>query len=343
MSGLKKGVPSSESFVSRKVLGSIINYAISRNLKGYYIPLCFSPDSVSDSVQASFNQTAIPGGSAPQITYSNTGARQVSFSITLPLDYIPPNSSYTSFEEYLDSFRALVYPKYLSSGKVESPHCRLSLSNIILDGVCSNCSIEYKTDRVAEDGSMAAVVSLSFMEVLGSYVSIADAAFIANSKSTISNSNISNTSISLNTEETYTGPELKAATCSISLLGPERTSISSSGGLKTANQKGRWFDQGVTYTNEDYYTVKKFYGCVDNGPVNAVYSINIDPSGNNHYCTVDSSGKVKVKLQASLFDSNVLYVQGQVNTYFIIYVPLSNANKYETNSFKVRYIEIKMV
>ena len=163
MKGLVKGVP--KHFQSNFV-GSITNFAIDTGVKGRVIPFVFSPESLTDTVQASFTQQAIPGSSGPQVTYSSTGARTVSFSLNLPLDYLPPNSLFEDFEDYLNAFRALVYPRYSAAGgKVESPHCKLVMSNIDIDGVCQNCSIEYKTDRYANDGSMSASVSLSFLEV----------------------------------------------------------------------------------------------------------------------------------------------------------------------------------
>ncbi|MBO7615056.1 MAG: hypothetical protein J6T15_05110 [Bacilli bacterium] len=144
----------------------IENKTIKEGEKGRIIPLIFSPQSLSDTVTASFNQQSIPGGSAPVITYSSTGARTVSMELLIPIDYLPPGSLYSNTEEYLNAFRALVYPGY-SEARVIAPNCYLHLTNIDLDGVCTQCGISYKPDqRFGIDGALGADVSLSFTEVL---------------------------------------------------------------------------------------------------------------------------------------------------------------------------------
>ena len=143
----------------------IINNLIPDGSKGHYIPLMFSPNSISDSVATSYNSQAIPGGSAPVVTYSSTGARQVSIDFFVPIDYLPSNTSYENTEEYLNALRALMYPKY-SGNVVKSPSCTLYLTNITIDGVCTQCNISYKTDqRYGNDGALGAEVSLTIMEV----------------------------------------------------------------------------------------------------------------------------------------------------------------------------------
>ncbi len=149
-------------------------YIINKALGDMKIPILFSPNSISDNVGASFNQQAIPGGSAPAITYSNTGARTVSIDFFVPIDYLPPGTQFENTEEYLNALRALVYPKYIGA-KVKSPNCSLHLTNITLDGVCTQCNISYKADqRYGNDGALGAEVSLSFLEVLDYAISNSD-------------------------------------------------------------------------------------------------------------------------------------------------------------------------
>ena len=76
------------------------NKNIPAGSKGRRIPLLFSPSSISDGISASFNQESIPGGSAPVITYSSTGARTVSIDFFVPIDYLPPNTDFNNTEEY---------------------------------------------------------------------------------------------------------------------------------------------------------------------------------------------------------------------------------------------------
>ena len=138
------------------------------------IPILFSPNSISDNVGATFNQQSIPGGSAPAITYSNTGARTVSIDFFVPIDYLPPNTSYANTEEYLNDLRSLVYPKYVGA-KITPPECSLHLTNIVIDGVCTQCNISYKTEqKYGSDGALGADVSLSFLEVLPKAISSGD-------------------------------------------------------------------------------------------------------------------------------------------------------------------------
>lgn len=165
--GIHKGNPSTAT----KYGGYIINTNIAEGKKGHEIPFLFSPDSLSDNVSASYSQNSLPGSSAPQITYTNTGARQVSLSLHVSMDYLPAGSLYNNIEEYLNAFRALVYPEYSNSGIITSPNCILSLSNIYLTGVCTSCGIEYNTNKFGQLGELSANVSLSFTEVLSSKTS----------------------------------------------------------------------------------------------------------------------------------------------------------------------------
>ena len=71
MKGLVKGNPT--GFRSNFVC-TIVNYSIDEGNKGRLIPIVFSPESLSDTISANFTQTTIPGASAPQITYTATGA-----------------------------------------------------------------------------------------------------------------------------------------------------------------------------------------------------------------------------------------------------------------------------
>lgn len=141
-------------------------YIINKSMDDQKIPILFSPSSISDNIGASYNQQAIPGGSAPAITYSNTGARTVSIDFFVPIDYLPPGTSFNNTEEYLNALRALVYPRY-KGAVVTPPRCLLHLTNIEVDGVCTQCNIGYKADqRYGNDGALGAEVSISIMEVL---------------------------------------------------------------------------------------------------------------------------------------------------------------------------------
>lgn len=143
----------------------ILNKTIDVNTKGYQIPILWSPTSVSESVNASFDQQNIPGRSSPVISYSYTGARQVSISFIVTTDYLP--AGFGSVADYCNCIKALEYPKY-EGQIVTSPNSSLHLPNIDIDGVCSSVSIEYKTDRYTRDRGQSAEISLTFLEVVES-------------------------------------------------------------------------------------------------------------------------------------------------------------------------------
>lgn len=333
MKGLVRGIPKS---FQQNWVGSITNFDIEEGTKGRVIPLVFSPESLSDSVQANFQQTTIPGASAPQVTFTATGARTVSFSIVLPLDYLPPSTEYENLEDYLNAFRALVYPKYLQSGKVKSPHCKLLLSNIELDGVCSQCSIEYKVDRVANDGSLAANVSLSFIEVLDNVHNV-DAQWIANSKVNVLKGTTVTTQTSNYDEfiENSTGSVVETGKCNVAIKGNKDVYLTSSeSSLRDLINSGEWTDPGYNYNRKDKYTIKKLYGCVPNS--NAIVS-NIRYESTGFWkCTVNSN--YTVSLQSS--PPNGYQTMGEDITYFILYIPVYDGNVYEMDSMVQRNVHV---
>jgi len=335
--GLVKGNPSK---FQQNFSGLITNYAIDSGVKGRLIPFSFSPDGLSDSVNASYRQTTIPGASAPQITYSATGARTVSLSLNLPLDYLPPNSPYTNFEDYLNAFRALTYPRYsLSGGKVSSPHCQLLLPNIVLDGVCTQCGIEYKVDRVANDGSMSASISLSFMEVID-YIGQVDARWIANSKiNVLGNTTLTNQSSGTGTYTPVSNNSASNEKCNITLLGNKNIRITSKyTSLKDIMAVGQFVDPGITMTRTDKYTVRSFYGCAAS-PLNSVTNIVLDGKAGKYRCNCNDR---ETTLYPSPFATNILVAPGSTLVYFIIYVPMYDGNKFDVDSKQIRYIHVKI-
>lgn len=333
MRGLVKGIPGG---FQQNFSGLIINEAIAPETKGHQIPFTFSPTGMSDSVQASFQQTTIPGASAPQITYTSTGARVVSLSLSIPLDYLPPNSPYEDIEDYLNAFRALNYPKYsLGGGRVESPSCKLYMPNITIFGVCTQCNVEYVLDRIANDGSMSANVSLSFMEVLDNVKDV-DATWIANSKARV----LRNTVV---TSSNYNGSSSTAPSvptegreeyCTIRLLGSSDVSITSNtAGLDTIMRRGIWEDPGVTSTRKDKYFVKRYCGFVQ-GPTANITEYGF---GSQNYCICNGN---RVLLNSGV--SNSFCKPGETITYFFVYAPVYDVNKHEIDSIKVRYIHVTL-
>lgn len=157
-------------------LASMYSAYIKNNRKaegstGSVIPLLLSPNSLSETLSANYDQQNIPGHRAPIISYSYTGARQVSLSYTVVADHVP--AGYT-MNSYIQALKDLEYPTYDAS-VVYAPSCTLVLPNLSIDGVCTSVTIDYKVERTLRNGTMSAEVSLSFTEVkntLNGYVNI---------------------------------------------------------------------------------------------------------------------------------------------------------------------------
>ena len=157
-------------------LASMYSAYIKNNRKaegstGSVIPLLLSPNSLSETLSANYDQQNVPGHRAPIISYSYTGARQVSLSYTIAADHVP--AGYT-MNSYIQALKDLEYPTYDAS-VVYAPSCTLVLPNLSIDGVCTSVTIDYKVERTLRNGSMSAEVSLSFTEVkntLNGYVNI---------------------------------------------------------------------------------------------------------------------------------------------------------------------------
>lgn len=141
----------------------IRNKALPNNSKGYIIPIIFAPDSASESLSANYDQQNIPGRSAPIVSYSYTSARQVSIAFQVPADCVP--EGYNSIRDYIKAIKALEYPNYDGTGIIKSPNCELVLPNLIINGVCTSISIEYKTDRYTSNNDTSASISLTILEV----------------------------------------------------------------------------------------------------------------------------------------------------------------------------------
>ena len=142
-------------------------------LVGKIIPFIFSPSSLSDSLSVSLGMEQIPGASAPVITYSGTGARKVSLSILVSIDYVP--LGFNNTEDYINAFRELVYPIYGNRHNVITPRATLHLTNLEIQGVCDSVNVTYKVGedgRYGKDGAVAAEVALTFTEVRNSSPSV---------------------------------------------------------------------------------------------------------------------------------------------------------------------------
>lgn len=349
---IHRGVPLGLEY--NQFTNSFSNYIENLILKetdsGHRIPILFNPNSISDSISASYNQQAIPGGSAPVITYTGTGARMVSIEFSVPIHYLPPNTQFKDTEEYLNALRALVYPKYKNS-LITPPNCKLHLTNLELEGVCTQCNISYDTDKgYGSDGAVNANVSLSFMEVLKEALS----ALQVSGKTTvlqgtqskiyaprqeIKNSNAKNTK---STKGTFTGFSLKGSTfisTDLEKIGnmyrPDYTD-------EGYNANSGDFDiVRFTYTSTDQisFTGNDIYG--ENGKgKSSTYKICINGESYNNSTRVLSRNNIPTYS----YEQIVKWVSEMTFSVYVyyIYVPYINLSEYLFDKAQIRTIKVKL-
>lgn len=336
---IHKGKPRYLSKQSSSFECYIENKSLAANQKGRRIPLITSPSSVSDNIGANFNQQAIPGGSAPAITYSGTGARTVSIDFFVPKDYLPPNTDFNNTEEYLNALRALVYPRY-HEARIEPPNCILHLTNLVIDGVCTQCNINYKLDQAyGNDGALGADVSLSFMEVLDKALNN----YEVSGRTTILNSTrVGFVEESAITNGTYREPRTQFSWDSFRIKGS--TSVRCNFKKLRTNIPEENSQYVPNYSEEGYgigagdYTIVKFYYA---SPVPLTFSgLDIKGEGNEtsmlfKICidgeSYNDSSKVlnrnyipeltKKQINEETSGANTMY-------YYYIYVPCNGLNSY---------------
>ena len=325
-------------------------YIINKALGDMRIPILFSPNSISDNVGATFNQQAIPGGSAPAITYSNTGARTVSIDFFVPIDYLPPGTQFENTEEYLNALRALVYPNYIGA-KVKSPNCSLHLTNITLDGVCTQCNISYKADqRYGNDGALGAEVSLSFLEILDYALSNSDVSgkmtvLSGTEVTTYKEKPIGNSNNHSNNNNGLSWGHFKlkgSSNVSTTFKKAKSTSSTSNNTLYKPN----FIDEGCSYDSGAYTVVPFYY--VSKEPIvfsgkdiqgengdkkSALYKICIDGE------SYPNSTKELIRNQMpELTKGTINSVYHGIAYYYIIYAPYVRLDEYLFNKALIRTV-----
>jgi len=156
------GLPkNSVSWFSSYIL--VYNVANMNTLK---IPIVLSPSNVSESISASYDSQTAPGRSAPTISYSNTGARTLSFGMRVSMDMLPKGYG-KNIDLYINHLKSLLYPDYsVSGGVIRPPHCKVVIGSISIDGVCNSFSASYSNVFAKRGQFLVADVDLSFTEVL---------------------------------------------------------------------------------------------------------------------------------------------------------------------------------
>lgn len=140
------------------------------------LPLPTLPTSVSEAISLNTNDQAIVARSAPIVSYINTNARTLSFTIGLSDEYMPnrtDGSQYT-LHEYVNALKSLEYPNY-KDAEVVVPQVIVKVANISLAGICTGVNITWNGPvsnaiyKGANKGTFTrADVSLQFKEVMNS-------------------------------------------------------------------------------------------------------------------------------------------------------------------------------
>lgn len=142
------------------------NYIIFHHTgKSFIIPV--DPDSVADSMSASFAQNHPLSRSAPIYSYQNSGPRSVQVSFTLHRDLCKefnPNSE-DAVEELVNNLEGMVLPDYNSASKVVNPPI-VSLKirdEIFITGIVQNVGKSFNLPLLNYNGNYKyAIVNLNF-------------------------------------------------------------------------------------------------------------------------------------------------------------------------------------
>ena len=112
------------------MLKLIENYIYFYNIDKYCV-LPQYPESLSDQMSATFNQSTILGRSAPIYTYTGSGPRSITFSFTLHRDLMTDvNLAENSLgieegsdviEELIKTIEAAALPRYVNASKAVNP------------------------------------------------------------------------------------------------------------------------------------------------------------------------------------------------------------------------------
>ena len=142
------------------------NYIIFHHTgKSFIIPV--DPDSVADSMNASFAQNHPLSRSAPIYSYQNSGPRNVQVSFTLHRDLCKefnPNSE-DAVEELVNNLEGMVLPDYNSASKVVNPPI-VSLKirdEIFITAIVQNVGKSFNLPLLNYNGNYKyAIVNLNF-------------------------------------------------------------------------------------------------------------------------------------------------------------------------------------
>ena len=144
---------------------------------GEYLIIPSYPDQVADTMNSNFSSQNALSRSAPVFTYSNSGPREVQFSLRLHRDIMDDvnlgasNIKLEDGEDYVDTLikklQAIAVPKYnLTDKAVEVPTIALRLGNeIFIRGIVSGpITVNYEKPLLSNNRYALATVSFTISE-----------------------------------------------------------------------------------------------------------------------------------------------------------------------------------
>ncbi len=150
---------------------------LDQNFQAWRLPCC--PESITDSMESSFNSATALGRSAPVYTYSHSGPRTVVIDLAFRIDqfddenmvnpYAPPAApGEYQVDGFIRALQAISLPKYDMSNKaVEPPLVALRLSNeVFIKGVVTSpIQVTYGLPLIYGERYAFIKVSLTVTEV----------------------------------------------------------------------------------------------------------------------------------------------------------------------------------
>lgn len=143
---------------------NLVSCFILNKITGERISFYTIPTEISESYSASFETQGTVGRSAPFVTYSETEARTVSYSVTLHEELC------TDLLDTVNKIKALVYPNYAGSIAIP-PYCYVKFGDMVsMYAVVNSVGIDWDGTVIGDTQHFSKVeVSFDFTEMrLGS-------------------------------------------------------------------------------------------------------------------------------------------------------------------------------
>lgn len=129
------------------------------------IPLVTAPNSLTEGISNSLNEQDILARSAPLITYTGTGSRQVSIALKVHEDVLPEGYDING---YVNALKSLVYPEY-TNNIVSPPNVKLFVgTSVSVIGMCASVNVTWETTTFRDNKIIMANIDIAIKETRAS-------------------------------------------------------------------------------------------------------------------------------------------------------------------------------